>query len=101
MDGKLIAISGLKLLRDWIKRRYDRKLDAVVGQDATVEVTDGRKIKARVSGETDNLLRTKTGQNRGLYVPGSAAAAAMEAEAAKHDDEVDAMLDDVFGAIGQ
>lgn len=97
MDGKLIAISGLKLLRDWIRKRYDRKLDSVIGQDATVEVTDGRKIKARVSGERDNLLRTKTGQNKGLYVPGSAAAKATEEEAAKHDDEVDAMLIDVFG----
>lgn len=97
MDGKLIAISGLKLLRDWIRKRYDRKLDSVTGQDATVEVTDGRKIKARVSGERDNLLRTKTGQNKGLYVPGSAAAKATEEEAAKHDDEVDAMLIDVFG----
>lgn len=100
MDGKLIAISGLKLLRDWIKRRYDRKLDAVVGQDATVEVTDGRKIRARVSTETDNLLRTQTGPNKGLYVPGSAAAKAMEDEAAKHDDEVEAMLADVFGPVG-
>lgn len=97
MDGKLIAISGLKALRNWIQQRYDRKLDSVIGQDATVEVTDGRKIRARVSAETDNLLRTQTGPNRGLYVPGSAAAEAMEAEAAKHDDEVDAMINDVFG----
>lgn len=42
MDGKLIAISGLKLLRNWIQMRYDRKLDGISGQDATVEVTDGR-----------------------------------------------------------
>ena len=76
MDGKLIAISGLKLLRNWIQMRYDRKLDGISGQDATVEVTDGRKIRARISEETDNLLRTKTGPKQGLYVPGSAAAAA-------------------------
>jgi len=97
--GRLFDRAGLKSLRDWIKKRYDRKLDSVTEQDATVEVTDGRKIRARVSAEKDNLLRTKTGPNKGLYVPGSAAAAAMEAEAAKHDDEVDAMINDVFGTI--
>ena len=99
--GKLFDNSGLRLLRKWVQRRYDRKLDSVAARDASVEVTDGRKIKARVSVEEDNLLRTQTGPKKGLYVPGSAAAAAMEAEAAKHDDEVDAMLDDVFGAVGQ
>lgn len=99
--GKILDGSGLKALRNYIQRRLSKKLDSVAAKDASVEVTEGRKIKARVSEEEDNLLRTQTGTKRGLYVPGSAAAAAMEAEAAKHDDEVDAMLTDVFGPIGQ
>ena len=70
--GRLFDKSGLKSLRSWTQKRIGRKLDSVAGQDATVEVTDGRKIRARISEESDNLLRKKTGLNRGLYVPGSA-----------------------------
>ena len=66
--NKFVDYAGLD--RFWLRitQRYDKKLDSVTNQNNSIEVTDSRKISAKIASADDNLLQVKPGVSGGLYV---------------------------------
>ena len=65
--------NGLEMFWDRIRRRYDKKLDAVVAKDDSVKVTDNNRIQVKISRAEGNALQLKTEDGeKGLFVPAPA-----------------------------
>ena len=70
VEKKFLDSVGLKYLWEKIKKRYDSKLDSVVGKDNSITVQDSRRIGVKISKATGNTLQLKNKQGEeGLYVP--------------------------------
>jgi len=68
-ESKEISYEAIESLWEQVCERFDKKLDSVTNQDASIEVVSGRKIKANLSSETGNRLQLKRTGNKGLFVP--------------------------------
>ena len=92
MDEKHIGKSTLKSLVAWIRRMLGKKLDSVTNRDDSIEVADRRELSVRISQAAGNRLQVKTSWGeKGLYVPPD------EDLPIATDEEIDEMIDDVFG----
>ena len=67
-NKKFISSTGVGHLWARIRERYDGKLDNVTAANNSIAVTDLKNIAVNISGEEDNQLMVKPGDDGGLYV---------------------------------
>ena len=118
MNEKHVGESNLKSLIAWIRRQLAKKLESVADDGHTTNVEDKRKVSVRISRAEGNRIQVKTGYGEeGIYVPeapvpnkliigdqefdGSQEITVdvdgLVDEVIATNQEVDEMIDDVFG----
>ena len=118
MNEKHVGESNLKSLIAWIRRQLAKKLESVADDGHTINVEDKRKVSVRISRAEGNRIQVKTGYGEeGIYVPEAPVPNKLiigdqEFDGSKEitvdvdglvdeviatNQEVDEMIDDVFG----
>lgn len=118
MNEKHVGESNLKSLIAWIRKQLSKKLESVTSNDHTINVEDKRKVSVRISRAEGNRIQVKTGYGEdGIYVPEAPVPNKLiigdqEFDGSKEitvdvdglvdeviatNQEVDEMIDDVFG----
>ncbi|MBR6982145.1 MAG: hypothetical protein IKH75_01205 [Ruminococcus sp.] len=113
MAEKHFGKSNLISLIAWIRKQLSKKLDSVTNHDRTIEVTDRRNVSVRISQAEGNRIQNKDGvYMSSAPVPNKLIIGEQEFDGSEEvevdadglidqkvatDNEVEEMIDEVFG----